>query len=167
MDNSSRYAKLTEFGKKLLGKPSLNDGLVLISKTAKDLLNADRCSIYIYDSEKNELWTTFADGISRIRISADEGLAGYTIKERKPIISNDPYKDSRFLKEIDHKTGYITKNIATSPVFSSDRKIIGVLQLLNKEGGFNKEDTRFMIFFSHYISTYLELASMFEDENEE
>lgn len=166
MDNSSRYAKLTEFGKKLLSKPSLTDGLVLISKTAKELLNADRCSIYIYDSAKNELWTTLADGIKKIKISADEGLAGYTLKEKKPIISNDPYNDVRFLKEIDHKTGYVTRSIATSPVFSSDRRIIGVLQLLNKKDGFSKEDSKFMIFFSHYISSYLELASMFADESE-
>ncbi|MBU0631909.1 GAF domain-containing protein [bacterium] len=166
MDNSSRYAKLTEFGKKLMGRPALNDGLLLISKTAKDLLQADRCSIYILDKEKNELWTTLADGVKRIRISADEGLAGYTLKEKKPIISNDPYNDVRFLKEIDHKTGYVTRSIATAPVFSSTRKIIGVLQLLNKEGGFTKDDSKFMIFFSHYISSYLELAAMFGDENE-
>ncbi len=166
MDNSSRYAKLTEFGKQLLGRPSLNDGLVLISKTAKDLLDAERCSIYILDNKAHQLWTTLADGIQKIRISADEGLAGYTLKEKKPIISNDPYNDMRFLKEIDHKTGYITRNIATSPIFNSHRKIIGVLQLLNKKGGFDAEDTRFMIFFSHYVSSYLELASMFADENE-
>lgn len=165
MDNSTRYAKLTEFGKRLMGRPALNDGLILISKTAKDLLQADRCSIYIFDKEKNELWTTFADGVNRIRISADDGLAGYTLKEKKPIISNDPYNDVRFLKAIDHKTGYVTRSVATCPVFSSDRRIIGVLQLLNKDSGFDKEDSKFMIFFSHYISSYLELAAMFPEEN--
>ncbi len=166
MDNSSRYAKLTEFGKKLLNKPSLSEGLVLISDTAKDLLCAQRCSIYINDSTNNLLWTVLSDGIQKIKISATEGLAGHTLKEKKPIISNDPYADPRFFKEIDNKTGYVTKNIATAPVFSSNRKIIGVLQLLNKEDGFNDEDTKFMIFFAHYISSYLELASMFGDNNE-
>lgn len=166
MDNSSRYAKLTEFGKKLLNKPSLNEGLLLISHTAKDLLNADRCSIYIYDTKNNLLWTTLSDGIQKIKISADEGLAGYTLKERKPIICNDPYNDPRFFKEIDTKTGYVTTNIATAPVFSSNRRIVGVLQLLNKESGFNDEDSKFMIFFAHYISSYLELAAMFGDKNE-
>lgn len=161
MKDGARYAKLTEFGKKLVARPPLNEGLLLISKTAKELLNADRCSIYIYDAKKNELWTTFSDGVDKIIISADEGVAGYTLKEKKPIISNDPYNDMRFLREVDHKTGYITKNIATSPIFSSDRKVIGVLQLLNKESGFDKEDSKFMIFFSHYVSSYLELAAMF------
>lgn len=52
MNNSSRYAKLTAFGKKLLDKPALSDGLILISNTAKDLLDAERCSIYIFDSSK-------------------------------------------------------------------------------------------------------------------
>ena len=166
MNNSSRYAKLTEFGKKLVNRPPLQEGLLLISKTAKELLSADRCSIYIFDQSKNQLWTTLADGVEKIKISANEGLAGHTLKEKKPIISNDPYNDMRFLKEIDHKTGYVTRNIATSPIFSSDRKIIGVLQLLNKKDGFDSEDTKFMIFFSHYISSYIELASIFADEHE-
>lgn len=166
MDDSSRYAKLTEFGKKLLNKPSLSEGLVLISDTAKDLLCAQRCSIYVYDKSHNQLWTVLSDEIQKIQISAAEGVVGHTLKEKKPIISNDPYSDPTFFKEIDHQTGYVTKNIATAPVFSSSRKIIGVLQLLNKEDGFNNEDTKFMIFFAHYISSYLELASLLGDNNE-
>jgi GAF domain-containing protein len=166
MDNSSRYATLTEFGKKLLNKPSLSEGLLLISQTAKELLRAERCSIYIYDSSNNLLWTTLSDGIQKIKISADAGLAGHTLKEKKPIISNDPYNDGRFLKEIDEKSGYITQNIATAPIFDSHRHVIGVLQLLNKRDGFDNEDSRFMIFFAHYVSSYLELTAMFGDTNE-
>ena len=166
MDNSSRYAILTEFGKKLLNKPSLSEGLVLISHTAKELLHAHRCSIYIYDQKNTELWTTLSDGIQKIRISADKGLAGHTLQEKKPIICNDPYNNPHFLKEIDEKSGYLTQNIATAPIFDSYRHIIGILQLLNKEGGFDNEDLKFMIFFAHYVSTYLELAAMFGDENE-
>ena len=58
----------------------------------------------------------------------------------------------------------MTKNIASIPIFDSNRQIIGVFQLLNKEGGFDREDARFMIFFAHYISGYLELAILFDDE---
>jgi GAF domain-containing protein len=133
MIDSERYAVLTEFGKKLSNKPSLKEGLLLIAETAKELLHAKRCSIYVYDAHENQLWTTLADGIQKIVISADEGLAGYTVKEKKPIISNDPYNDPHFFKGIDQQSGFVTDNIATAPIFSSQRKIIGVLQLLNKK----------------------------------
>ena len=92
-------------------------------------------------------------------IPSDKGLVGFTIKERKPIIANDPYTHLHFLPEIDKATGYTTTNIVTAPIFNSKREIIGVLELLNKEGGFDNEDVRFMIFFAHYVSGYLELIA--------
>lgn len=164
MLSSSRYTKLTEFGKKLLNHPPLHEGLLLISETAKNLLDAYRCSIYIYNEADNELWTTIADGVKKIKISADKGFAGYSLKHKEAVISNNPYHDERFLKDIDQQTGFITENIASVPVFSSDRRVIGVLQLLNKTDGFNDEDLNFMLFFAHYISTYLELEAIYAKE---
>lgn len=160
------YAKLASFGHDLLNQTSLEKGLPMIAGYVKDVVGADRCSIYIYDKPENKLWTTLADGIERVEIDADSGIAGATIKERKPLIVNAPYKDPRFYAGIDQKTGYITKNIASVPVFNSRRELIGVLQLLNKEGDFDKEDTRFMIFFAHYVSGYLELSTLFNSKSE-
>ena len=38
------------------------------------------------------------------------------------------------------------------------------MELLNKEGGFDAADTRFMTFFAHYISGYMELAALFHED---
>lgn len=81
MDKSSRYVTLTEFGKKLLNKPSLFEALLLISHTAKELLDADRYSIYIHDAANHLLLTTLSDGTQKVKISADAGLAGYRLKK--------------------------------------------------------------------------------------
>lgn len=160
------YAKLAAFGRTLLEHRTLEKGLPVISEYAKKVIGAERCSIFVYNEQTQKLWTTLADGVEKIMINADEGIAGSTIKERKPIIVNDPYKDARFLSKIDHETGYLTKNIASVPVFDSARKMIGVLQLLNKNGEFDAEDARFMIFFAHYVSGYLELSCLFRDGEE-
>jgi GAF domain-containing protein len=133
----------------------------MIAGYVKDVIGADRCSIYIYDKRHEKLWTTLADGIERVVIDAGRGIVGATLQARKPLIVNDPYNDDRFYKEIDRQTGYITSNLASVPIFNSNREIIGVLQLLNKEGDFDREDTRFMVFFAHYVSGYLELACLF------
>jgi len=50
---------------------------------------------------------------------------------------------------VDKETGYKTNNIITTPIFNSKREIIGVLQLLNKDEGFDEDDVKFMIFFAH------------------
>ncbi len=160
MRYENTYKKLAEFGRDLLNDTSYASGLPRISKYAKEVIGAHRCSIFINDLTKNELWTTLADDIQKIVIPSDKGLVGYTIKERKPLIANDPYSHPNFLDEIDKETGYTTKNLVTAPIFNSKREIIGVLELLNKDGGFDSEDVRFMIFFAHYISGYLELIDL-------
>ncbi len=159
------YSKLANFGRELLNKKSLMDGLPLISKYVKDVIDAQRCSIFIYDIPKKELWTTLSDGIDKISVPHDRGIVGHTIVEKKPIVENDAYSNPHFLKDIDEQTGYKTQNLITAPIFNSQREIIGVLELLNKEGGFDKDDVKFMIFFAHYISGFLELTNIYLKEH--
>lgn len=164
MDLAPSYSALADFGRALLNRPTLQEGLPMISEYAKQTTGAERCSIFIYNPNIQMLWTTLADGLEKIMVHKEDGIVGHTVKEGKPIIVNDPYDDPRFLPNIDKKTGFVTHNIASIPVFDSSRRIIGVFQLLNKPGGFSREDARFMIFFAHYISGYLELAILFDDE---
>lgn len=164
MNPAFSYKKLVDFGRTLLNRLSLEEGLPMISEYAKQITGAERCSIFIYNPKIKMLWTTLADGIEKIMIHKEDGIVGHTVKEKKPILVNDPYIDERFLPAIDNKTGFITKNIASIPIFDSNRHVIGVFQLLNKPSGFTQEDTKSMIFFAHYISGYLELAILFEDD---
>ena len=130
-------------------KKSLVEGLPLISKYAKEVIGADRCSVFIYNSAKDELWTTMPDGIEKIVIPADKGIVGHTLEVKKPVIVFDAETDPLFLSDIDKSSGYKTKNLVTAPVFNSEREVIGVLQLLNKEAGFDEDDVKFMKFFAH------------------
>lgn len=161
MKDKSTYSKLADFGRKLLEQRSLEAGLPLIAKYAKEVMNADRSSIFIYDQASGELWTMIADGMEKIVVPKDKGIVGFTMSEKKPIIVNDPYSHVHFMPEVDKESGYITKNLITAPVFNSKREIIGILELLNKEEDFTNEDMRFMIFFAHYISGFLELNNTY------
>ncbi len=153
----NKYLQLSNFGKNLLSKTSLIEGLHFISKNAKEIISSDRCSIFIYNIEENELWTTLSDGVEKIVIPFDMGIVGHTIKVGKSIMENDPYDNPNFLSDVDMETGYYTQNLLTAPIFNSKREIVGVLQLLNKDGGFDKKDVEFITFFSHYISGFIEL----------
>ena len=159
----SRYKKLANFGKKLLGVSSLSESLPIISKYAKEVIGAERCSIFVYSEDRASLWTTLADEIAPIVIASDRGIVGHTLKVKKPVIVFDANTDPLYLREIEVETGYKINNIITAPVFNSEREIIGVLELLNKREGFEAEDVKFMIFFAHYISGYIELAILYDD----
>ena len=165
MKYAKTYLKLADFGRELLNKKSLREGIPLISKYAKEVILASRCSIFLYDEKNNILWTTIADGIEKIEIPADKGIVGQTIKEKKPIIVNDAYSHPAFLIDVDKESGYKTNNIITAPIFNSNRKVIGVLELLNKEDGFDNEDMKFMIFFAHYVSGFLELINQIKESD--
>ncbi len=164
--NIKSFTKIAEFGRKLLARPSLELAIPMISSYAKELLEADRCSVFIYDKKNNMLWTVLADGVETIRISTEEGIVGAAFRDKKALIVNDPYADQRFSSKIDHETGYITKNIIAIPIMNAFNEPIGVLQLLNKSSGdFDKEDKRLLTFFNHYISGYVELSILFSEES--
>jgi len=163
--NIKSFNKIAEFGRKLLSRPSLELAIPIISTYAKDLLEADRCSVFIYNKEKDCLWTVLSDGISAIEIASDQGIAGAAFQEGEALIANEPYSDQRFSSKIDRDTGYITKNIIAIPIMNAFNRPIGVLQLLNKtKGEFDQEDKRLLTFFNHYISGYVELATYFNEE---
>jgi len=159
------YKKIAEFGKQLLQNTSLDNALLLIADQARDLAKADRCSIFMYDKEADMLWTKLADGIGKIAISTTSGIAGDTYTKGEAQVVNHPYEDKRFLAGIDKKSGYETKNMITIPIFDSQRVVIGLFQLLNKEEGpFEDEDLKVLTFFANYISGTLELSFLMKED---
>jgi len=154
-----KYNQIAEFGRKLISVSEVEMILELIADEAKRLVGADRCSIFIVDTEDHILWTKHSDGIGRIVLSLDTGIVGSTYALKEPQIVNNPYEDERFLSNIDKKSGYVTKNMITIPIFNSKRNVMGIMQLLNKEGtGFTEEDLDLLTFFANYVSGSLELV---------
>lgn len=61
------------------------------------------------------------------------------------------YEDRRFNKEVDIKTGYVTRTILCMPIINSSGKVIGVTQIINKlpeNTIFNAEDEALLAVFS-------------------
>jgi len=155
----NKFNEIADFGKELMALDKMDNVLDLIASKAKELLNADRCSIFIVDNEDQMLWTKHSDGIGRIVIGLDSGIVGETYAKKEPQVVNNPYEDSRFLPNIDKKSGYTTRNIITVPIFNSRREVMGITQLLNKSrGDFEAQDLETLTFFANYVSGSLELV---------
>ncbi len=154
------YKKIADFGRQLLEKRSYEEGLPFITKYAKELIGASRASIFIYHNETEELWTTIADGVERIIVPIEKGIVGKTIRTREPQIVNDVNKEPDFYDEIDRETGYRTYNLVTAPIYNSLHQVVGVLELLNKEGGFTEEDKKLMRLFAQAIGSFVELMML-------
>lgn len=158
------YQRIAEFGKKLAHFDNMDETLPAIAEEAKAIINVERCSIFIVDHSTHMLWTKLSDGIGRIAIDINSGIVGITATTEQSLIVNNPYEDKRFLAKIDEKSGFVTRNILTVPIFNSKQNVVGVIQLLNKyNGDFNESDEGIMGFFANYISGTLELALLIED----
>lgn len=114
--------------------------LRLNADMARDLVSADRCSIWLIDGTTNQLYTTVAHGVGELRIDVGHGLVGACIARGEPIVVNDTSVDTRFLNRIDESSGYVTKSVLVMPLRTADGKIIGAFQALNKAGGFTASD---------------------------
>jgi len=152
------YANLAAFGKKLLNATGLEEGLPLIANYACNIIDAERCSIFVYDKATGELWTTLADGIDRIVIDEYKGIVGYALRKKECVVENNVEENPYFLSDVDKSSGFKTKNLIVAPIFDEKKKIIGALELLNKPEDFTAADAKFMVFFANFISSFIDLA---------
>lgn len=147
-DDNSLLSALSKIARAVNTEATLEGLLFIIAEETRKVLNADRCSVFLYDKEKNELWSKVALGVNQgeIRFSADKGFAGYVVKTGETIRIKDAYKDKRFNKEIDADTGYKTYNLLCVPMRNIKFEIIGVFQVLNKKNGnFTEADEDIML----------------------
>ena len=106
-----------------------------IAEAATSLLGAERASIFLHDKPHKQLWTKIALGAKEIRIPDTAGIAGSVFQSNRLLNIPDAYSDTRFNREVDKRTGFVTRNLLTIPLPNVDHEPIGVLQVVNKIGG--------------------------------
>jgi signal transduction histidine kinase len=162
-DRDRKLQSLLELGQ-LIGLDLKIDGLLLqIAEKASEVMEADRCSLFLYDSITDELWSTVAMGMEGevIRIPSRTGLAGACFHIGETINLKDAYKDERFNKAVDLHTGYRTRSLLCMPLRNRAGDVLGVIQLLNKKGGvFTDEDETFLRTFGNHASVFIEMAQL-------
>ena len=134
---------LLEINKKIAGLKNLSEILWTIIDFVTENVDGDRGSLFLNDSETNELYSRVAQGelTREIRILNTVGIAGAIFTSQQGEIIHDVYSDRRFNKEVDQETGYKTRNMICTPVKTVNGQIIGVIQILNKKKGrFTKDN---------------------------
>ena len=135
--------QILEVTRKLSAPYDLPRMLTEVIDAARQALHADRGSVYMYEEETDELLLTVATGMDPIRFPATRGIAGECARTREIINVPDCYGDERFDPSFDKQSGYRTHCMLTLPLLGYDQSLIGVLQLLNKDGGvFDDNDER-------------------------
>ncbi len=162
MDNKLKI--LLNASAELASIVDLKEILWKLSNISKVLLHADRCSIFLHNKDKKELWTIVAHDIKKIKISDKSGIAGYVLKNKKTVNISDAYNDPRFNKKIDNKSGYKTKSILAIPLINKNKDVVGVFQAINKLDNdcFTDEDVNLLQYIVLYISAIIENALLYK-----
>jgi adenylate cyclase len=139
-----RQAKLLlHVSETMAASDTLDDMLTVLVEIATREIHAERGTIFLNDSDTNELYSRVAQGHFKreIRILNNSGVAGHVFTTGKGTIVHDAYTNEYFNRSVDETTGYVTKSILCVPIRTLKGEIIGVAQILNKQDGqFIKDD---------------------------
>ena len=116
-----------------------------LSQDICTLFNCDRLTIYVTSEDRLSIISRIKTGLNSfkdIRLPVNEqSIAGYVAATRKAANIRDVYDKSElqayspnmhFLKEVDKRTGYRSKQMLVAPVIEAqNNELLGVVQLIN------------------------------------
>jgi len=129
----------------------------LITREAKELLQADRVSIFLFDRDNCELWSAISEEGNMMRFDARLGIAGAVAMTGQTINVDNAYEHPLFYKEVDAKTGYRTQTLLAVPLHNLGGVVIGVGEAMNKlSGSFTDEDAEILGTLAAHLAGLIE-----------
>ena len=126
-----------------------NNLMALAMEKARDFMNAEACSILLYNKETNKLEFDLAlcreESVvdilkSKVSLNMGQGIAGWVAEHQTPLLIKDAKTDSRFYPDADQLTCFTTRSLIAVPLISRSG-LIGVAEILNsKEKDFFSDD---------------------------
>ncbi len=147
----------------------LGELLDIILTIATRHTGADRGSLFLVDHKEEQIWSLIAQGLEQleIRLPMGRGIAGTVAQTGEVVNLPDAYQDPRFDRSFDQRSGYRTRSLLCLPILDRGRKIVGVLQLLNKSNGaFSADDVEFLQSLSIHSAVALENARLHRESME-
>jgi PAS domain S-box-containing protein len=145
---------------------NLDEIFAILTRRVKDLLAIEACSIALVDRETDELVFQAASGggaetVLGERVAWGQGIVGAAAQSRKPVNVSDVQQDDRFYREVDKKqTDFVTHSILAVPMISRGQ-VVGVVEALNKPGGFDSENERLLSALANLAASVVENANLF------
>ncbi len=137
--------KLQAVTNKIHATANIDELMLELSQDICSLFDADRLTIYALAEDKQSIVSKVKTGLASFKDLKlplnEQSIAGYVALTRKLINIRDVYDENelkrlspqlRFLKEVDKRTGYRTKQMLVTPVMEvGANELVGVIQLIN------------------------------------
>ena len=162
LEDQARFAESLHHFLERISSTNPQDTYLAILSNSKELLQAERASLLVFDEGTNELIVKAAVGIpdqlSEIGpIHLGEGISGQALERGEPLIVAD--MDAAGLSLAPRERLYKTKSLISYPLMIRGRKI-GLLNLTDKSGGrsYDQVDLSLLEIVAPQIALALERA---------
>jgi serine phosphatase RsbU (regulator of sigma subunit) len=156
--------RLLEVTRVLASESDLAKILDAIAVEACKALECERAILYQFDAKRNVLFATA--GIAReLVVPLDTGIAGWVARHRTMANVADPPSDPHWDGAYDRATGFTTRSVLAVPLVAArDGRTLGVLELLNNDGGpFDSDDEALAFAFSQHAAASLDRARLIDE----
>lgn len=142
-------AKLQSVTNRIHAAKNVDEIMLDLSQEICALFDADRLTIYVLADDRATIVSKVKTGLASFKDLKlpinEQSIAGYVGFSKKIVNIKDVYDEKellslhpqlRFLKEVDRRTGYRTKQMLVVPVVdNASNELIGVVQLINSKKG--------------------------------
>ena len=170
MSAEEKLNLLVEFGTRISCEIRLDKLLDIIAQQITKMLDVGRCTIYLKDVEKNELWSKIAQGRglehTEIRVPLNgNGVISICARSGETINLPNAYEDPRFSMDVDMVTDFRTHTLLAVPLKNNSGRVLGVFQVANKSDGnpFDKKDEGILLLLATLASSAIEIAKLYQD----
>jgi type II secretory ATPase GspE/PulE/Tfp pilus assembly ATPase PilB-like protein len=141
--------KLQAVTNKIHATRNIDEIILEVSQDIRALFEAERLTLYITSEDNSSIVSKVKTGLNEfkeLKLAINpQSIAGYVALSKSVVKIADVYDDAelntispeiRFLKEVDKKTGFRTKQLLVFPILSQDDgALMGVVQVINTMSG--------------------------------
>lgn len=130
--------------------------------------NIQASSIWLLDESQRRLRVlanvgTTREVLSSFQVEVGQGIVGHVVATGEPLMTNDANQHPLHFREVDAKTGFSTYSLLCVPLIFHER-VIGALQLLNKQDGpFTEDDVGRAASIATAVAIAVSNAQLFAD----
>jgi NtrC-family two-component system sensor histidine kinase KinB len=160
-------AFLHETSRVLAASLDVDSVLRSLMAQVRDYFQVDATSVALLDGEAGDLVFRVAvgeaaDEIVGLRLSLDQGVAGWVVRFGEPLLVPEARADERFYPGVDDTTGFYTRAVLAVPIKAQDRTI-GVIEMLNPvDGAFDEDAQRLLLSVADLAAVAIHNAELYE-----
>lgn len=139
--------------------------LAMVMNAAKDIVGVKNGSLLLVQNEKTfkmQFYQASGKNMGQLKdidLPPGVGISGYVAKTGQAVISNDVTKDPRWYQGVSEQMQIPIQSMASFPLII-DKKVIGVVQFLDKVDGstFNETDAEILGRFASLMAKFFQVS---------